>query len=69
MYTWIFKNNKKNMPIIMVEYDKKICDKIFKILVKYKYKRFIYNKVTKKIEKFNNQNIFNIFFIKKSFKF
>ena len=56
---------KKNAPIIMVEYDKKICDKIFKILLKYKYERFIYNKMKNKIEKFNNQEIMNISLLKK----
>jgi len=58
---------KKNKPIIMVEYDKKICDKIFKILKKYDYDKFIYNKFSKKIEKFKNQKILNIFYIKKNF--
>ena len=51
----------------MVEYDKKICDKIFKILKKYDYDKFIYNKFSKKIEKFKNQKILNIFYIKKNF--
>ena len=46
----------------MVEYDLKICNKIFKLLKKYNYHRFIYNKF--EIEKFNNQKIFNIFFYK-----
>lgn len=54
---------KKFHPILMVEYDKNICDKIYYILKKYKYNKFIYNKFEKKIEKFNNQKVFNIFFI------
>ena len=57
---------KKYKPIIMVEYDKKICDKIFNILRKHKYEKFIYNKFTQEIEKFKNQKIFNIFFINKN---
>jgi len=56
---------KKFNPILMVEYDKKICAKIYRVLKKYKYKMFIYNKINKKIEKFNNQEVFNIFFINK----
>ena len=59
------KTIKKYMPIIMVEYDKRICDKIFKILKKYNYDKFMYNKTSKKIEKFKNQKFFNIFFITK----
>jgi hypothetical protein len=58
---------KKFNPILMVEYDKKICDKIYYILKKYKYNKFIYNKFEKKIEKFNNQKVFNIFFIHKNY--
>ncbi len=56
---------KKFNPILMVEYDKKICFKIYRTLKKYKYKMFVYNKINKKIEKFNNQEVFNIFFINK----
>ena len=51
----------------MVEYDKKICDKIYRMLKKYKYNMFIYNKLNKKIEKFKNQKVFNIFFINKKY--
>jgi len=54
---------KKSNPILMIEYDKKICDKINNILKKYKYNAFIYNKFEKKIERFNIQKVFNIFFI------
>ena len=39
---------KKFNPILMVEYDKKICAKIYLTLKKYKYKMFIYNKNNKK---------------------
>ena len=55
---------KKYKPIIMVEYDKKICDKIFNTLKKYKYEKFFYNKFTQEIEKFKNQEIFNIFLVR-----
>jgi len=61
------KTIKKNKPILMVEYDKKICNKIFILLKKYDYQRFVYNKFENKIEKFNNQKIFNIFFINKKY--
>ena len=50
----------------MVEYDKKICDKIFNILKKYRYEKFVYNKFSQKIEKFKNQKILNIFYINKN---
>ena len=59
------KTIQKNNPILMIEYDKKICNKIFLLLRKFKYQRFIYNKFDNKIEKFNNQKVFNIFFINK----
>jgi hypothetical protein len=61
------KTIKKSNPILMVEYDKKICDKIYHMLKKYKYNKFVYNKFDKKIEKFNNQKVFNIFFINKKY--
>ncbi len=57
------KTIKKFKPIIMVEYDKKICNKIFTLIKKFKYEKFIYNKNEKNIEKYNNQKIFNLFFI------
>ena len=56
---------KKNNPIIMVEYDKAVCDKIYTLLKKFNYRKFIYDKYSKKIVKFNGQEIFNIFFISK----
>ena len=58
---------KKFSPILMVEYDKKICDKIYRILKRYKYNMFIYNKSDKKIDKFKDQEVFNIFFINKKY--
>lgn len=61
------KTIKKCKPILMVEYDLKICNKIFKLLKRYNYQRFIYNKFEEKIEKFNNQKIFNIFFINEKY--
>ena len=57
----------KNKPIIMVEYDRIICNKIDLILKKQKYKKYFYNRVNKKIEIFKNQKIFNIFFIQDKF--
>ena len=59
------KTIKRYKPILMIEYDKEICDKIFLLLKKYNYQRFVYNKLNKKVEKFDNQKIFNIFFINK----
>ena len=61
------KTIKKHTPILMIEYDKKICNKIYLLLKKYKYQRFIYNNVDDKIEKFKFQKIFNIFFINQKF--
>ena len=58
----------KAKPILLVEYDKKLCERIFKLLKMYDYERFYFNKITEKIEVFNNQNIFNIFFIHKKHK-
>ena len=49
----------------MVEYDRKVCEKIYGLLKKYDYERFFYNKINKRIEIFNNQEVFNIFFINK----
>lgn len=58
------KTIKRSNPILMVEYDKKICNKIFMLLKKYDYQRFIFNKNTKKIDNFDDEKeIFNIFFI------
>jgi|TARA_Y100000310_G_scaffold198444_1_gene198485 FkbM family methyltransferase len=59
------KTISKYKPILMVEYDKRICDKIFKILKKFNYDKFMYNKTSKKIEKFKNQKVLNIFYITK----
>ena len=69
MHQGSLKTIKKTKPILMVEYDLKIClIKFFKLLKKYNYHRFIYNKFEKRIEKFNNQKIFNIFINKKIFE-
>ncbi len=57
------KTIKKYNPIIMVEYDKTVCDKIYILLKKLNYQKYIYNKLRGKIEKYNGQKIFNIFFI------
>ena len=53
----------KNKPIIMVEYDHKVCNKIFLLLKKYNYKKFIYNNKNEILEKHNKQKILNLFFI------
>ena len=57
------KTIKKNKPIIMVEYDNKICKKIFLFLKKYNYKRFVYNNTNEMLEKYDKQKVFNLFFI------
>ncbi len=49
----------------MVEYDKIVCDKIYILLKKLNYQKYIYNKLKGEIEKYNGQKIFNIFFINK----
>jgi len=59
------KTIKKYNPIIMVEYDKIVCDKIYRLLKKLNYQKYIYNKFKKKVEQYNGQKIFNIFFINK----
>ena len=57
----------KHKPILMIEYDKNICDKIYSLIRKYNYKKYMYDKTSKKIIKFKNQKIFNIFFINNKF--
>ena len=47
----------------MVEYDHKVCNKIFLLLKKYNYKKFIYNNRNEILEKHNKQKILNLFFI------
>ena len=61
------KTIKKNKPIIMVEYDNKICKKIFLLLKKYNYKRFVYNNTNEMLEKYDKQKVFNLFFIDNKF--
>ena len=55
------KTIKQFKPIIMVEYDAIICDKIYKILRKYNYKKYFFNKENNKIQKHKNENVFNIY--------
>ena len=44
------KTIKRSKPILMVEYDKKICDKIFMLLKRYNYQRNLYSiKIQKKL--------------------
>ena len=57
------KTIKKKFPIIMLEYDKKSCLKIYKILKKMKYKKFLYDSNKNILREHKNQNTFNIFFI------
>ncbi len=59
------KTIKKYTPTIMVEYDKKICNKIFKLLKGMSYQKYFYDKNTNLIKIHKNQNVFNIFFINK----
>ena len=49
----------------MVEYDRKICNKIFKFLKKMNYQKYFFDKKTNLIKIHKNQNVFNIFFINK----
>ncbi len=63
------KTIKKFKPIIMVEYDTKICDKIYEILKKHNYKKYFFNKKNHKIQKHKKENIFNVFFISKNIKY
>ena len=59
------KTIKKYTPTIMVEYDRKICNKIFKLLKKMNYQKYFYDKKTNSVKIHNNQNVFNVFFINK----
>ena len=59
------KTIKKYSPTIMVEYDRKICNKIFKLLKKMNYQKYFFDKKTNLIKIHKNQNVFNIFFINK----
>ncbi len=63
------KTIKKFKPIIMVEYDAIICNKIYKILKKYNYEKYFFEMNIIKIQKHKNENVFNIFFIPKKIKY
>ena len=49
----------------MVEYDKKICNKIFKVLKQMNYQKYFYDKESNLIRIHKNENVFNVFFISK----
>jgi len=59
------KTIKKCKPIIMVEYNRKICNKIYKLLKKMNYLKFFYDKKSCLIKKHSEKNVFNIIFINK----
>ena len=59
------KTIKKYAPAIMVEYDKKICNKIFKVLKQMNYQKYFYDKESNLIRIHKNENVFNVFFISK----
>jgi FkbM family methyltransferase len=55
---------KKYHPVIMVEYDKVICNRIYLTLKKLKYKKYFYSLKYNKILNYRNEKIHNIFFIR-----
>lgn len=57
------KTIKKSLPIIMVEYDRKNNSKIFKLLKKFGYKKFIFRTSKKILKEHSNEDVFNIFYI------
>ena len=59
------KTIKKYKPIVMVEYNRKICNKIYKLLKKMNYLKFFYDKKNNLIKKHNREDVFNIIFINK----
>jgi len=54
---------KKYTPIIMMEYEKKNCEKVFSLLKKNYYQKYFWNDKKKKLIKHKCENVFNIFFI------
>lgn len=57
------KTIKKFLPIIMLEYDKKNNIKIFRLLKKLGYKKFIFRARNKLLKEHSNEEAFNIFYI------
>ena len=60
------KTIKKNLPIIMIEYDEKIIKNIYKVLKKLNYKKFFFRSNKNMLMEHKNENVFNIFFIHKT---
>ena len=57
------KTIKKNKPILIIEYNKKINIKILKILKKFKYNAYFYNNNDDTIKKYDGRKVFNIIYI------
>ena len=57
------KTIKKSLPIIMLEYDKINNLKIFRLLKKLGYKKFIFRANKKILKEHLNEKAFNIFYI------
>ena len=57
------KTIKKNKPILIIEYNKKINIKILKILKKFKYNAYFYNENNDTINKYDGRKVFNIIYI------
>ncbi len=57
---------KINKPILMIEYDKKIINKIYTKLIKLNYKKFFFVAKEKKLYEHKNEKVFNILFIHRS---
>lgn len=57
---------KKNKPILMIEYDKRIIRQIYKILKKLNYKKFFFISKNKILYEHSNEKVFNILFIHKN---
>ena len=57
------KTIKRNKPIIMIEFDSLIINKIHKILKILGYKKFYFLSKNKKLCEHKNEKVFNIFFI------
>jgi FkbM family methyltransferase len=59
------KTIKKNLPIIMMEYDLKENKKIYKVLKRINYKKFFFRSKNGFLKEHKNERIFNIFYIHK----
>ena len=54
---------RKHKPVLMVEYDKTIIQKIYKKLKKINYKKFYFIAKNNKLYEHKNEKVFNVFFI------